>query len=144
MKTDNIEKNVRLVSKVATRKRIWSTFALCLRLFAFGASCPARYAYYDYDSLPESDIYSRDTMRLLYRVLLRLRPQRICIIGCDRALADIVSRACPYARQASVTEADMLIVANEKDAIAAQSQAHLLILPPLRPHQNEAVALKTA
>ena len=69
-------------------------------------------------------------MRLLYRVLLRLRPQRICIIGCDRALADIVSRACPYARQASVTEADMLIVANEKDAIAAQAQAHLLILPP--------------
>ncbi len=91
---------------------------------------PRGYAYYDYDSLPESDIYSRDTMRLLYRVLLRLRPQRICITGCDRALADIVSRACPYARQASVTEADMLIVANEKDAIAAQSQAHLLILPP--------------
>ncbi|MDE7032695.1 MAG: hypothetical protein K2O79_05780, partial [Muribaculaceae bacterium] len=84
---------------------------------------PRGYAYYDYDSLPESDIYSRDTMRLLYRVLLRLRPQRICIIGCDRALADIVSCACPYARQASVTEADMLIVANEKDAIAAQSQA---------------------
>ena len=91
---------------------------------------PRGYAYYDYDSLPESDIYSRDTMRLLYRVLLRLRPQRICIIGCDRALADIVSRACPYARQASVTEADMLIVANEKDAIAAQAQALLLILPP--------------
>ena len=91
---------------------------------------PRGYAYYDYDSLPESDIYSRDTMRLLYRVLLRLRPQRICIIGCDRALADIVSRACPYARQASVTEADMLIVANEKDAIAAQAQANLLILPP--------------
>ena len=91
---------------------------------------PRGYAYYDYDSLPESDIYNRDTLRLLYRVLLRLRPQRVCIEGGDRVLADIVLRACPGALLASAPEADLLIVANEKNAIAARAQAHLIILPP--------------
>lgn len=91
---------------------------------------PKGYAYYDYDRLPQSDRYDRRTLRLLFRVLLRLHPQRVCIEGADPALRQIVRLACPSANEAQADEADMLILADENDAIAPGRYAHLIILPP--------------
>lgn len=91
---------------------------------------PRGYAYYKYDRLPHSDTYGDDTLRLLFRILLRLRPGRVCIEGGDLALSDTVLLACPGVRFASATESDMLIVAHDTDPIAADRHAHLLILPP--------------
>lgn len=91
---------------------------------------PKGYAYYDYDLLPKSERYSSDTIRLLFRVLLRLHPEHVCVEGSDPALELTVGLACPAATLVPAQEADLLIVADEKDAIAAGRYAHLLILPP--------------
>ena len=91
---------------------------------------PRGYAYYSYERLPCSTTYPGDTLRLLYRILLRLQPAQICIEGGDSSLAETVLLACPHARLVAAREADLLLVADSNDAIAADGHSHLLVLPP--------------